>query len=482
DTICSVAREAGLTLTEFAQRIGRSQQTLEELTAELSIGETYFFREPAHFEILRKHVFDQWARDCSQPLTIWSAACASGEEPYSAAIVAHEAGLGDRVRIIGTDISHRALTKAREAVYRPWSLRGLAADRARPYLAPQPDGRWKVKRRIREMVTFDRLNLANDPYPAVSRGLVDVQVIFCRNVLIYFDPDVIAAVARKLYDTLAPGGWLFLGASDPSLARHAPFELVMTDGGIAYRKSTARRIDVRPGRTQGVTEPRASALPVASERAPQGSSPRCAPSGDSAGSASGQAAGLGADDRRPSGAGKECGDVAVRPDKGTGVGGEVVESLRKALQEGDYEHVLRATEGMVGGEVAALRVRALAGLDPAAARTLCERLLSADPLNVPLRYVQALVLLDLGESTLALQALHRVLFLSRDEVEALFTLATIQDRLGNREEAAKALRTAESLCARRDPDERLPLGDGATVREMIAAIQRHPAYPASGFS
>ncbi len=522
-TIRSMAAEKNLTLAEFARRIGRSRQVLEELTAELSIGETYFFREPAHFDLLRRRIIDTWPRDRAQPLTIWSAACASGEEPYSAAIVAHEAGMAERTRIIGTDISHRALSKAQEAIYRPWSLRGPAADRARPYLSRLPDGRFKLCDAIRRLVVFDYLNLANDAYPSLTRGLMNVHVIFCRNVLIYFDDDVIAAVARKLFETLTPEGWLFVGASDPSLSRYAPFELMMTGGGVVYRKWPARVQEFWIGAPTSIADragagtdgarfagtdasERRRAQEAASSRGPavadagrpaQGdaspavaSGPANALAGSDAGnrpersaSASAKAGGRrrsehAADDEQPFSRGAKA---AGTGDASPGERRELVLSLRQALKAGEYEHVLHATEGCeADGEIAAIRVRALAGLNPVAARSLCERLLAVDPLNVPLRFLHALVLLDLGELTLALQALQRVLFLDRDDVEALFTLATVQYRLGNSREAAKALRTAESLCLRRDPEELLPRGDGATVGELLSAIRRHPAYAGEG--
>lgn len=517
-TIRGMAGEKGLTLIAFARQIGRSRQALEELTAELSIGETYFFREPAHFEILQRRIIASWSRERAQPLTIWSAACASGEEPYSAAIVAHESGIASRVRIIGTDISHRALNKARQAIYRPWSLRGPAAHRARPYLSELPDGRLKLTETIRRLVAFDYLNLANDPYPSLPRGLMNVDVIFCRNVLIYFDEDVIAAVARKLFDTLAPDGWLFVGASDPSLSRFAPFELLMTDGGVVYRKPGARRSAFAVGL------PAATAIGTLDESngtwPDRAGSSGCVHDGEAAsmsdcGAARADERSLG--DAPPSSdlgtvrlpaegrAGQPsqkaaCGEAAQRTIRSDATDGgqpaapprvqislppaqsaeqrrEFLLSLRRALKDAEYEHVLRATEGCENdGEIAALRVRALAGLDPVAARSFCERLLAADPLDVPLRYLLALLLLDLGEMTLALQALQRVLFLDRNHVEALFTLATVYFRLGKGAEAAKVLRTAERLCAERDSEELLPGGDGATVGELLSAIRRHPTY------
>src|SRR5262249_5413501 len=126
----------------------------------------------------------------------WSAGCASGEEAYSLAMVFAEEGLADRAYLLATDVSGAALAKARRATYGSWALRGDGAAAALPHLERHGD-RFVVKEPIRRLVTFERLNLALDLYPSLETGTLGLDLILCRNVLIYFDSVTIRAVADR---------------------------------------------------------------------------------------------------------------------------------------------------------------------------------------------------------------------------------------------------------------------------------------------
>jgi chemotaxis protein methyltransferase CheR len=168
-------------------------------------------------------------------MSCWSAACASGEEAYSLAILMREAGLGNRSQIAASDISLDALARARSGKYRGWSLRGESAALAQRYLRRVGELNL-IDDSIRQRVTFLQLNLAQDVYPSVNSRICAMDLILCRNVMIYFDSATIAAVARRLFDSLAEGGWLLTGATDPPLIEHAPFEVEIGDAGLAYRR------------------------------------------------------------------------------------------------------------------------------------------------------------------------------------------------------------------------------------------------------
>jgi len=177
-----------------------TQKQIEILASHLTVGETYFFREPAHFEVIRHEVIPDVLRrrGPGHKLRVWSAGCASGEEAYSLAIAVEEAGLADRAHILGTDISRAALAAAREASYGTWSLRGVDDGLVRRYFRRAQDRRL-LDERISKRVAFEFLNLALDAYPSVAAGVWGMDLILCRNVLIYFDRQTIARVARGFH-------------------------------------------------------------------------------------------------------------------------------------------------------------------------------------------------------------------------------------------------------------------------------------------
>jgi chemotaxis protein methyltransferase CheR len=237
----AMARRHVLDPDAYLPRLERHDAWLDDLVAELTVGETYFFREPAQFAWLREQVLPDVVRrrGPEASLRIWSAGCASGEEAYSLAMTAQDAGLGGRVTVLGTDISRPALARAQHAVYRPWSLRGLD-DATRERHFHRVEKGWQVDQRIRELVTFAPHNLASD-----GRGApADVDVVFCRNVLIYFDGDTVRRVLRGLLSSLVEGGWLVLASSDPRLEPDDTVEAVTMSSGVCYRKSSARRVAV----------------------------------------------------------------------------------------------------------------------------------------------------------------------------------------------------------------------------------------------
>jgi len=243
--------------------IERDNAALDDLLSEITVGETYFFREPAQFDFIRRTVLPDLERRCGPQHTVraWSAGCASGEEAYSLAILFAEAGRAQRAFLLATDVSRAALARAQRATYGRWSLRGVGADAAGPYLRPQGN-LFVLDESIRRSVAFAYLNLALDAYPSFATWTWGMDLILCRNVLIYFDPQTIRGVARRLYESLAPGGWLLTAASDPLLGDAAPFDHVTTDAGVFYRRPLDYPLMEAPGRGASADSPAAIAPPV----------------------------------------------------------------------------------------------------------------------------------------------------------------------------------------------------------------------------
>jgi chemotaxis protein methyltransferase CheR len=213
----------------------RRDTELDELVRHLTNNETYFFREPHHFEIVVRHVIPELAPALrSRPLRVLSAGCSSGEEPYTLAIALHDSGLelrGMRWEIDACDLNRDRLARAREAVYEGGSLRCCSEEALRRCFE-ECDGRRVLRERYRRNVRFFEANLAT----ATTVGRPPYDVVFCRNLLIYFDDAGFDRAVGVLARVLAPGGYLFLGHSESLIDRSDEFAPVWLEGAMVYRK------------------------------------------------------------------------------------------------------------------------------------------------------------------------------------------------------------------------------------------------------
>src|SRR5438876_76797 len=183
----AMSRAGTADLNRYHDLLATDAAVLDDLIVELTVGETYFIREPGQFEFLRREVLPEIRarKGAEQTIRVWSAGCASGEEAYSLAILFEQEGLAEKTHILATDISRAGLARARQAVYSSWSLRGEGARTAEAYLSRRGD-RFVLEDRLRRRVAFEYLNLALDVYPSFGTGTWGMDVILCRNVLIYF--------------------------------------------------------------------------------------------------------------------------------------------------------------------------------------------------------------------------------------------------------------------------------------------------------
>jgi chemotaxis protein methyltransferase CheR len=211
-------RLRALRLSDFGQYMDyvqsdRTSAELSQMIDEITTNKTSFFREEQHFEYLRTFILPE-LKSKNQAARIWSAGCSSGEEPFSIAIALREEWRDiDQcdIRILATDLSQRVLSEARAAVYDKDSLKGLPDSILRRYFHRQlrAAGEYQVNDEVRKMVCFARLNLMDD-WP--MKGLFDV--IFCRNVMIYFDKQTQQALVERFWGCLEKGGHLFVGHSE----------------------------------------------------------------------------------------------------------------------------------------------------------------------------------------------------------------------------------------------------------------------------
>ncbi|WP_448190800.1 CheR family methyltransferase [Azospirillum sp. sgz301742] len=197
-------------------RFQASGEELQLLVNLMTVNETYFFREKYQFDCLVNSVLDEVVRTRKpgDRIRVWSAGCSTGEEPYSLAIMLLEfwKRVDDfEIELHASDIDSRALARAREGIYDERSLQFLPPDLVSKYFTLAAPGRWRIIEDLRYSIDFSHINLMD---PDQVRRFHDLDVIFCRNMLIYFDDLGRREVAAGFYDALAPGGFVFLGHSE----------------------------------------------------------------------------------------------------------------------------------------------------------------------------------------------------------------------------------------------------------------------------
>ncbi|WP_240222412.1 CheR family methyltransferase [Rheinheimera hassiensis] len=205
----------------------------------MTTNETLWFRDTYPYELLKKQIFPELEKTC-RTVKMWSAASSSGQEPYSIAMTALEyqqsrpGAFSLGVHIMGTDISNTMLEHCQRAEYDGLALsRGLSPERRSKFFEDSGKGMMRVKDNVRKNVSFRHLNLL-DSYTLLGK----FDIIFCRNVLIYFSADVKAKIIRQFAQSLNPRGYLFLGASESLSSINADFEMIRCNPGIIYRKKT----------------------------------------------------------------------------------------------------------------------------------------------------------------------------------------------------------------------------------------------------
>lgn len=213
---------------------------LERLTPHLTNNESYFFRERGQLDVLREEGLEATRRRLERlgrrELRVLSAGCAAGEEPYTLAMIVRESGLFRppwKVSVTGVDLDPMALKRAERALYTENAFRRLEPEVRERWFTPVEEGGWELSGEIRSMVSFRRANLSD---PGWAAALPPQDVVFCRNVLIYFDEEGLTRAVEGLYRALAPGGYLFLGHAE-SLSRVAtPLVAERRPGAIFYRR------------------------------------------------------------------------------------------------------------------------------------------------------------------------------------------------------------------------------------------------------
>ena len=231
--LAPLARKEGLNSIEDLLQVVRARRDERLITALVDVmttNETFFFRDKTPFELMKSTVLPKLVEENRPRLRIWCAACSTGQEPYSLAMMLDENPSlvgGKQVEILATDISTRVLEKAKSGLYSQFEVqRGLPIQMMMKYFR-QKDDLWQISDKIRSMVTFREFNLMDSP-----RGLGQFDVIFCRNVLIYFDSPTKGKVLENLAGIIQPKGYLLLGAAETVIGVTKKFEATKERRGL----------------------------------------------------------------------------------------------------------------------------------------------------------------------------------------------------------------------------------------------------------
>lgn len=390
------------------------------LEAEITIGETFFFRYAEQFAALRQTILPALiaARAESRTLRIWSAGCSTGAEPYSIAILLHDLLADDlanwRIDIRGTDISATALAVARSGEYGRWALRTLPPEeRQRLFLAGPPtpgaarEGSFSLRPHFRRMVQFETQNLLgllDGGEPALS----DFDLILCRNVLIYFDSQTVFGLVSSFSRRLKPDGWLLLGHAEPNPSFSDLLDPVNLPGTVAYRP---RGADPVPNGT-ATAPPFAAPTPWSPLPVPEPQAPKA----------------------------------------------QQVSKVRQAAAIAEAPPATSALD----------RIRTLADAgETAEAWRMVRAALVESPTEAALHYYEGLLAWSLGREAEAERALRGALYLDRDFVMAHYQLGLLLVAMGRRAAAARVLDNAIRIAGRLPADHDLPEGDGTRAGQLV---------------
>jgi chemotaxis protein methyltransferase CheR len=415
-----------LSYDEYFRFLSVEEAEFRELMNLVTINETSFFRFPAQFDALRDRVIPEILESkpkIARQFRVWSAGCSTGEEPYTIAMSLLDSGLeamGYRTEVFGTDVSTQALDKARAAVYPARSIASIPDD-VRSRWFEQVTGGYRPVAKVRDTVELAFHNLIKEPYPLAL--LSNWDVVFCRNVTIYFRLESTRRVVNNFFESLNPGGYLFIGHSETLTSISDRFEPVEIGGVFLYRKPLPRRLftfdDVMSKRRP---KERARTADMAAASRPE--RPHSARN------------------RRLFTAEKPVPAPAVAADSEPATEDPLAEAQAR-LGEGQPREALRFAEQAMrddAQDVRAILVAAYAHADIGMLDRAIEegeRALSINPLLAPARYVLGVIYLQQGDLMRALNEFKRTIYIDKDFVLAHFNVANIYRQKGALEDACR---------------------------------------------
>ena len=457
--ITAAAAEFGYTEVEkFLQRIMSSPMThehVEILTIHLTINETYFWRERETFEALEQSILPDLIRSRQEKkrIRIWSAGCSTGEEPYSIAIALHRAipQIKDwNITILATDINPRILHRAAAGLYNQWSFRNSPQWLKGKYFSLKEENMFEILPEIKRMVKFEYLNLADDVFPSPFNDTNAMDIIFCRNVLMYFTEKRRSQVVRGLFNSLIQNGYLVVSASELSLQNFSEFKAINLPGMVIYQK-TYKRLKIQQPTTVINDEPKPIIfqLPLKPITTIEETEPIIL---------------------------KMENNILPEPVKPAPIK-SIYEEALKSYSKGNYADVIdKLQKDYQTTEEQILLIRAYANQGKLIeSLKACEKGIVEDKLDPRLYYLYATILRENNQLDEAVASLKRAIYLDSNFVLSYYSLGNIYQSLGKVNNAKKCFENVLTILNKCSQEEILPESEGLTAgrfKEIInASIQ-----------
>jgi chemotaxis protein methyltransferase CheR len=434
-----------------------SMEQTEKLASFLTIGETYFFREKKALEFLEFEFFPDLIkkrRGINQRLNIWSAGCATGEEPYSIAILLQRI-IPDieywNVKILASDINPVFIKKAREGVYSDWSFRGNSNDFRTNYFSEVQKGKFEINAKIKNMVSFSFINLAANSCLTFNNNST-FDIILCRNVLIYFSNEGIKSVSSHLYDSLNNNGILVLSPVEVSDLISPKFERLSYKGFTIFKKDTVK-YDESKNKVDSVISPINYKLltnTTLNQKLNKSKYEQKSP--------------------------KAIAPTQETPSKKQ-VKAPIIKDPQKLFDAGQLDEAEQLIYGLNKSNtldndahlLLLARIRANKG-ELIESEIFCNQAISINKINEQAHYLLATILSEQGKYSEAKNALKKTIFLNPDFALAHFLLANISLNGPNKTESKKHFSNAMKSLEKLDPNDLLAESEGITAGRLAEII------------
>jgi chemotaxis protein methyltransferase CheR len=404
-------------LVDYLSKQRTSQPLWQRFIPVVTVGETYFFRDQSQWNALRHSVLPRLIHERRaqgrRQLRLWSAGCSTGEEPYSMAILLREL-ISDfaawDIHILATDLNVNNLERAREGQYRPWSFRMETPETVRQRWFIEEDGVYRIDPSIRAMVTFSSLNLASFARSTAASSLIEMDTIFCRNVLIYFDQATTIEVIRRFHHALCDDGWLVLGASEGIVPMGQHFKTHLFDNAALFQKIP--RLDGEGMRSLPLkdTLPASVSIPHSASTPPITSDHKSAMA-----------------DHEPMTTGN-------------------LDRIEQALQAANREEWAEALRWLADAE-------------------------KNDRLSPKVYYLRGVIELNQAEYEKALASLRRAIYCDANFVMARYTLGDVYHRQGDYKKASTEWKLTQTIVRDLEPQSRLPFCEDLTAEMFLEVLK-----------
>lgn len=442
---------------EWLMKAPLSKKQIAILAHHLTIGETYFFRDQRTFALLENDILPKLIQEHQQDksLRIWSAACCTGEEAYSIAILLNRM-IPDikqwHITLLGTDINHVFLRKAEIGQYKQWSFRATSKEIQDRYFHRTSDGSYDINPQIKNMVQFTYLNLVEDCYPDKSSEVNNMDLILCNNVLIYFSHKHIQHTVSHLSQTLVEGGWLIVTPIESPYVKDKKLHQVNANGCIIFQKASDKiSSESDQHYFMPTPQPKLEPKPFKNE---QTLLTIVLPSFLKLAQPTLEF---------------NFGEETTQLEENLAITRAAV--LLEASQITiATEEAVKASSNLTSEEaVKQIQSLANAGLFEEAQRC-CEQILRQEKLNPVLHYLHATILQSTNHIEEAIQSLKRVVFLDSTFIMAHFMLGTLTNKQGNKTEAKRHFRNCRQLLLKYPPEATIPGTEDTTAGTILNVI------------